>query len=133
MSLHLFFFCVALLQGPNCGCEQRPAINVLAVVNGVKITNKDLGIDTLTNISIVQDNVIQARSRQLELNINDLLLELEAKRRGLTTAQLLELEVTAKIVQPTEKDAKAIYEQSTGRNQSFNSVKNNILAQLRKD
>lgn len=127
----LLLLCTTLFQGPNCGCEQKPEINVLAVVNGVKITRKDLSIDTLTQTSIAQDTVIVARSRQLELKINDLLLEMEAKRRGITTAELLETGVTSKVAPPTEAEAKAIYEQNYNRNQSFNSVKNTIMAQLR--
>ena len=131
MILHLFLLWLLLFQGPNCGCEQKPEINVLAVVNGVKITRKDLSIDTLTQVSIVQHTVIVARSRQLELKINDLLLEMEAKRRGITTTELLETGVTSKVAPPTEAEAKAIYEQNDNRKQSFNSVKNNIMAQLR--
>jgi len=120
-----------LFQGPSCGCEQKPELNVLAVVNGVKVTRKDLSIDTLTQVSIVQDTVIVARNRQLELKINDLLLEMEAKRRGITPAELLETGVTSKVTPPTEAEAKAIYEQSNNRTQSFNSVKNKIMAELR--
>ena len=131
MILHLFLFWLLLFQTPNCGCEQKPEINVLAVVNGVKITRQDLSMDTKSNVSLAQDTVIAARSRQLELIINDLLLEGEAKRRGITTAQLLELEVTAKVIQPTEADAKAIYEQIKNRTQSFSNVKNSIIAQLK--
>ena len=131
MILHLFLLWLSLFQGPNCGCEQKPEINVLAVVNGVKITRKDLSIDTLTQTSIAQDTVILARSRQLELKINDLLLEMEAKRRGITTTELLETGVTSKVTPPTEAEAKAIYEKDYNRNQSFSSVKNNIMAQLR--
>jgi hypothetical protein len=125
------FLCTTLFQAPpNCGCEQQPEINVLAVVNGVKIARRDLSIDAQTQVSLAQDTVIVARSRQLELKINDLLLEAEAKRRGITTAKLLELEVTAKVIPPTEADAKAFYE-SKSPTQSFNSVKNTIVAQLR--
>ena len=124
------FLCTTIFQAPNCGCEQKPEINVLAVVNGVKIARRDLSIDAQTQVSLAQDTVIVARSRQLELKINDLLLEAEAKRRGITTANLLELEVTAKVIPPTEADAKAFYE-SKSPTQSFNSVKNTILAQLR--
>jgi len=131
MLLSLVLLWLLLFQGPNCGCEQKPEINVLAVVNGVKITRKDLSIDTLTQTSIAQDTVIVARSRQLELKINDLLLEMEAKRRGITTTELLETGVTSKVTPPTEAEAKAIYEKDFNRNQSFNSVKNNIMAQLR--
>lgn len=131
MILQLFLLWLVLFQGPSCGCEQKPELNVLAVVNGVKITRKDLSIDTLTQVSLAQDTVIVARSRQLETKINDLLLEMEAKRRGITTTELLETGVTSKITPPTEAEAKAIYEQKYNRNQSFNSVKNNIMAQLR--
>lgn len=127
----IFLFWLLLFQGPSCGCEQKPEINVLAVVNGVKITRKDLSIDTLTQVSIAQDTVIVARSRQLEVKINDLLLEMEAKRRGITTAELLETGVTSKVTPPTQAEAKAIYEQTKKPNQSFNSVKNQIIAQLR--
>ncbi len=131
MILHLFLLWLLLFQGPNCGCEQKPEINVLAVVNGVKVTRKDLSIDTLTQISMAQDTVIVARSRQLELKINDLLLELEARRRGITTKELLETGVTSKVSPPTEAEAKAIYEKDYNRKQSFNSVKNQIMSQLR--
>ncbi|HYV09383.1 MAG TPA: hypothetical protein VE980_00525 [Pyrinomonadaceae bacterium] len=131
MLLSLVLLWLLFFQGPNCGCEQKPEINVLAVVNGVKITRKDLSIDTLTQTSIAQDTVIVARSRQLDLKINDLLLEMEARRRGITTTELLETGVTSKVTPPTEAEAKAIYEKDFNRNQSFNSVKNNIMAQLR--
>ena len=130
MLRYVFYLALLIFQGPNCGCEQKPEINVLAVVNGVKITRKDLSIDTLTQVTLAQDTVIVARSRQLELKINDLLLEAEAKRRGLTTAKLIELEVTSKVIPPTEAEAKAIYEQSKDPPQSFSSVKNSIMAQL---
>lgn len=130
--LYLFLLWLLLFfQGPNCGCEQKPEINVLAVVNGVKIARKDLSIDTITQVSIAQDTVIVARSRQLELKINDLLLEAEAKRRGITTAKLIEIEVTSKVPPPTEADAKAVYEQSKNHTQSFSKVKNNIIADLK--
>ncbi|HEX5601440.1 MAG TPA: hypothetical protein VFX63_02780 [Pyrinomonadaceae bacterium] len=131
MILHLFLLWLLFFQSPNCGCEQKPELNVLAVVNGVKITRKDLSIDTLTQISMAHDTVILARSRQLELKINDLLLEMEAKRRGITTVELLETGVTSKVAPPTEAEAKAIYEKDYSPKQSFSSVKNKIMAQLR--
>lgn len=132
--LHFVLYATLIFfQAPNCGCEQKPELNVLAVVNGVKIARRDLSIDTQTQVSLAQDTVIVARSRQLELKINDVLLELEAKRRGLTSAKLLELEVTSKIIPPTEAEAKAFYEQGENRAQSFSRVKNNIIAQLRSE
>ena len=130
----LFLICVlsALTQTQDCGCEVRPQINVLAVVNGIKITQQDLSINTRTQVSLAQDEVIEARDQAVNLIINDKLLEAEAKRRGLTPAKLIEVEVTAKIVQPTEEEAKGVYEYKKF-NQEFKLVKNAIIAQLRKE
>src|SRR6185295_5645801 len=117
--LLLAIFCLsgspASPQAPDCGCEDKPQINVLAVVNGVKISQQDLSIDTRTQVSLAQDTVITARSRALGAAINQTLLEAEAKRRGLTTAKLLELEVNAKTVQPTEREARYFYDQNKKR------------------
>lgn len=124
-------FVISFPQTPNCGCEQKPEIKVLAVVNGVKIMRDELSVDTRTQVSLAQDTVIAARGQQLERKIHDLLLDIEAKRRGITAAQLVELEVTSRVTPPTEAEAKAIYEQNKPRGQSFSSVKNNIIAQLR--
>jgi len=134
LLLSLVFTSAAFSQAPNCGCEDKPQINVLAVVNGFKITKQDLSIDTKTQVSMVQDTVVAARAQELGRQINNLLLETEAKRRGLTAAKLLEVEVTAKIVPPTEAEARAFYEQNKSRiAQDFKTVKKDILARLRSE
>jgi hypothetical protein len=119
---------------PDCGCEQKPQINVLAVVNGVKITKKDLSIDTITQVNAVQDTVIMARSQALSQLVTKTVLDAEAKRRGLTVAKLLELELTAKVKEPTEADARAFYEENkTDRGRDYKSAKNEILAHLKSE
>ena len=117
---------------PDCGCEEKPEINVLAVINGVKITKKDLSIDTTTQVSIAQESVITARSQALNQIITKKLLDAEAKRRGLTVAKLLELELTIK--EPTEADARAFYEENkTDKGRDYKSAKNEILAHLKSE
>ena len=124
----------AFSQTPNCGCEQKPQLNVLAVVNGVKITQKDLSIDTLTQVSLAQETVITARAQELNRQINQMLLDAEAKRRGLTSSVLLVLEVKARVPEPTEAEARAFYEQNKRRiGRSFGSVKKDIIAQLQSE
>jgi hypothetical protein len=119
---------------PSCGCEDKPEINVLAVVNGTKITKKELSIDTKTQVSLAQDAVIVARGIEVGLQINKALLDGEAKRRGITAAELFEVEVTAKTLPPTEAEAKVIYEQNKYRMaKDFKSVKNNIIADLKNE
>jgi len=119
---------------PDCGCEQKPQINVLAVVNGVKITKKDLSVDTITQVNAVQDTVILARSQALDRLVTNKVLDAEAKRRGLTVAKLLELELTAKVKEPTEADARAFYEENkTDSGRDYKSTKNDILAHLKSE
>lgn len=123
---------VVFAQTPNCGCEEKPEINVLAVINGVKITKQDLSIDTRTEVSLVQDSVIAARTRELGVQINRALLDAEAKRRGLTSAKLFELEVTAKVTEPTEAEARAFYNQNKARiGKDFKSARKEIVAHLK--
>ena len=124
----------AFSQTPDCGCEQKPKLNVLAVVNGVKITKDDLSIEAKTKVSGLQDTVITARARELDLQINKMLLTAEAKRRGISTDTLLVLEVKARVAEPTEADARAFYdERSKHIGRSYGSVKKDIIAQLRSD
>ena len=124
----------AFSQTPNCGCEQKPELNVLAVVNGVKITKDDLSIDTRTQVSLLQETVITARAQEVDRQISQMLLDAEAKRRGLSTSTIVLLEVKARIIPPTEDDARAFYEQNKKRiRRSFGSVKKDILAQLKTD
>lgn len=107
---------------------------MLAVINGVKITKKDLSIDTTTQVSIAQESVITARSQALNQLVTKTVLDAEAKRRGLTVAKLLELELTAKVKEPTEADARAFYEENkTDRGRDYKSAKNEILAHLKSE
>lgn len=125
----------AFSQTRNCGCEQKPLLNVLAVVNGVKITQDELSVDTRTQVSLLQESVISARAGELDRQINQMLLEAEAKRRSLTASMIVVLEVKARVVPPTEEDARAFYEQNKKRfgKSSFSDVKKDILTQLRTD
>lgn len=133
LLFHLLFF-FAPQSGGACGCEDKPQVNTLAVVNGVKITKQELGSDAQNRISLLQNEVIKAREAQLDLQINSMLLEAEAKMRGLTSAQLVQLEVVGKVVQPTEAEAEEFYKQRKERiPDDFNKVKADIITLLRSE
>ena len=130
---YVLLFLLSLTQtSQNCGCEDKPQINVLAVVNGIKITKQDLSIDTRTQVSLLQDSVIEARSHAINGLITKTLLQTEAKRRGLTTDKLYEVEVITKVVQPTDDDVRAFYQQKR-ITQDLKSVKNDIITQLKNE
>ena len=118
-------------QVEDCGCEDKALPEVLAVVNGVKISKLDLSEATQKRVKDLHQEVIDARRNEVGLQINSLLLEVEAKKRGITSAKLLEDEVVAKATVPTEAEALAFYNQNkTQIGQDFASVRERIIAYL---
>lgn len=117
--------------GDNCGCESQVLPDTVAIVNGVKITATDLKKATGDTVTQMQQQVIAARKRELDLTINSRLLGLEAKKRGITTVKLLEQEVVAKVRRPTLAEAQAFFDQNKTRiTGEFKDVGQDIIAYL---
>ena len=118
-------------QAVDCGCEDKPLPEILGVVNGVKITKQDLSPETRTRVEELQKQVIDARQRELDLQIDSLLLESEAKKRGVTPSQVIKDEVIAKVQAPTDAEAQAFYDKNKASFKTeFKDEKNNILEYL---
>ena len=122
----------------ECGCESGPLPEVLAAVGGVKITRADLSPQTQQRVAQLQQGVVEARKQELDLQINSILLEAEAKKRNTTTTKLLEAEVVARTVEPTAADAQAYFnqnkariEQQAGAGVTFENLKDQIVSYLR--
>ena len=114
-------------QTVDCGCEDKPLPEVLALVNGIRISKVDISEETQKRIKDLQQQVIDARQREVDLQINSILLEAEARKRGITTTKLLEEEVVAKVIRPTEADARAFYDANKAQiTKEFSSVTNEI-------
>jgi protein-disulfide isomerase len=128
------------LAQEDCGCESKPLPEVLSVVNGVKITAKDLDPDTQSRIMELKRQVVEARKLELNLQINSMLLEAEAKKRAVPSSKLLEDEVIRKVQEPTEAEARNFFNEqkaritdSSGKPVEFDQVKDRILAHLRSE
>jgi protein-disulfide isomerase len=114
----------------DCGCDAK-APEEVADVNGVKVFITELDEPIKDQSQELQNQVIEARKRELDLQINSLLLESESKRRGITTIKLLQQEVMSKAKQPTEAEAQAFYDQNKERiERSFAEVKKDIIDYL---
>jgi hypothetical protein len=131
---------VAKAAGPgsgaveNCGCESGSLPEVLAIVGGVRVTAGEIEAQVKNRVVEIQRQVIEARKRELDLQINSRLLQAEAKKRGLSTTKLIEAEVIAKVKDPTEAEAEAFYAQNKGRIRSeFKDVKNDVISHLRNE
>ncbi|MFL6254415.1 MAG: hypothetical protein ACJ74T_05310, partial [Pyrinomonadaceae bacterium] len=115
-----------------CGCEAAPLPEVLATVNGVSVTRRDISPAVQKRVADLQQQVVEARRRELDLQINSALLEAEAKRRGVSAAKLLEAEVVSKAQEPTEADAQKFYDENRARiDGEFKDVKDDVVSYLR--
>src|ERR1043165_73864 len=113
---------VAALRAPageekkeDCGCEADVPADAFAVVNGVRVTRKEIDDPLAAAIGDLQRQVIEARKNELDLQINSRLLDAEARRRGTSALTLIKDEVMAKAAQPTEAGPRAFYEQNRAR------------------
>lgn len=118
----------------NCGCESSQLPEVLAIVGGVRVTAEEIEAQVKKRVVEIQRQVIDARKRELDLQINSRLLDAEAKKRGLSATKLLEAEIITKIKDPTEAEAQDFYIQNKSRIQSeFKDVRNDIISHLRNE
>ena len=115
----------------DCACESQVLPSTLAVVNGVAIGARDIDKATGESIRNLQRQVTEARKRELDLLINSKLLAIEAKKRGVTTAKLLDQEVVAKVKPPTQVEARTFYDQNKARIKGdFDEVKDDVMSYL---
>ncbi len=117
----------------DCGCDTSLP-DVLGLVNGVKITKLDISEANQKRIKELHQEVVEARQLEVDLQINSLLLEAEAKKRGLNRIKLLEDEVVAKVAPPTEAEAQAFFDQNKNRiTGEFKDVRNDIIRFLNEE
>ncbi len=115
----------------DCACESQVLPTTLAIVNGITISARDIEKSTGEPVRNLQQQVVEARKRELDLLINSKLLAMEAKKRGISTTKLLEKEVVAKVQPPTPAETRAFYDQNKARiNGEFESVKTNLVQYL---
>ena len=116
----------------DCACESQVLPDALAIVNGVKISRAEIDRATKEPVTELQSQFINARKRELDLQINSKLLSIEANRRGISISKLLEQEVIATVKEPTQPEAQTFYEQNKTRIQgTFEDVREEVVQYLR--
>lgn len=115
----------------DCACESQVLPETVAIVNGVKITREEIAKTTGESVTELQQQVVAARKRELDLLINSKLLSLEAKKLGISTVKLLAQEVAVKVKRPTQAEAQQFYDKNKARIQGeFKDVADEIIAYL---
>ncbi len=89
--------------------------NVVAEVEGEKITSDEVDKGIALQISNLEDQIYNLKKQKLEAMINDRLLAKEAARQGTSVAALLDKEVTSKVSLVTEQEVDSFYEANKAR------------------
>jgi protein-disulfide isomerase len=82
----------------------------VAVVNNQQITLADLPPELRTSVENLEKDVADVRRRILDLQIGQILLGAEAKKRNIAVEDLVKAEISSKVANPTEQEIKTIYE-----------------------
>jgi protein-disulfide isomerase len=94
----------------------------LASVNGQIITSAEIDPKVREEVEAVEARIDEARRQVVDLQINTLLLEIEAGKRKITPQQLYDLEVVRKITEPTESEINKFVEDNRDQIDQINPV-----------
>jgi protein-disulfide isomerase len=100
---------------PKASVTPAPVSEPLAEVDGVAITREDVDSAVAQSLSKLQEQIYTLRRTRLDALIDDRLLSLEAKRRGVTTSALIDAEITAKAPKASDAEIAAFYETNKGK------------------
>ncbi len=120
---------------PAAGISPQAAgAGVLAVVNNQPIARADLELEPQARefLNGLDKAIAEIRRRALDDQINQFLLDAEAKKRGVTAEQLYDAEVSTRVAAPTDTEIKAFYDQNRGQiTAELEAVRPRIVAYLR--
>jgi protein-disulfide isomerase len=115
------------------GRAETSAPASLAILNGQTITVADIDPAVREEVEKLGEKIAQARRQVLELQINTVLLDVEAKKRRVTSQQLYDAEITKRVTDPTEVEIKRFVE--SNRDQlgggDLQSIRPDVIAFLR--
>jgi protein-disulfide isomerase len=119
----------------------------LAVVNGATISASDIEADVSAIINRDADPYLRAyyadpdkemkesRERAVEARVNSLLIAAEAKKRGMSTDQVIETEINARIPSPTDAEIQAAYDANRAQlgSAKLESVRSELINYIRNE
>jgi len=135
MKLYSALFAFLLFPIFSSGQSSVPPKNTapLATVDGQPLTDEDLAPYVQSQLRPLREQEYQIKKKALDTLITQRILEVEAKKKGLTTDKLLEQEVDAKVAEPTDVELNAIYAvQREQINRPFEEVKTQLQQALKK-
>jgi protein-disulfide isomerase len=128
------FVCLMMLSASGTlTAATEPQADALAVVNNQTITLNDIDPRVREMVERLESEIAEARRYVLEQQIMALLFQLEARRRGITPARLLELEVMRRLTDPAPDTIQAIYDANRAQfgTLDLNGARPQIVAYVR--
>jgi len=126
-TLNLLHLCLALalpLASFGQASPHASSDGLIATVGGQPIYEQDLLPELAPKLLQLRTQEYQMKSTALEELIGQRLLEAEAKKRGLSTENLLEQEVESKVADPSDAEVEGYYLAIKNQvNQPFQDVK----------
>lgn len=88
---------------------------VVAELDGEKITEADLNEVIAPQLTRIQSQVFEIKQQGLDALIEDKLVTREAKKRGISTEELMKVEVLQKVGEISDKEVEDFYNQNKDR------------------
>jgi protein-disulfide isomerase len=109
-----------------------PAPTAVATIDGQSLTEDDLAPLVAGQLHPLREQEYQIKKKALESLITQKVVEVEAKKKGLTTEKLYEQEVDSKVAEPTDVELNAVYTvQREQLNRPFDEVKGQLTQTLK--
>ncbi len=103
----------------------------LVIVNGQTITTGDIDQSVRTETDKLDDKIAETRKQVVELQINTVLLEVEAKKRRTTSQQLYDVEVARKVTEPTQAEIDNFIAQNRSQLDESDDIRPKVAGYLR--
>jgi protein-disulfide isomerase len=131
--LSLFFAAttLALAGSDEVGEGSRGNSAVIAVIDGAKVTLADFERQHPESLFQARNTFYETERKAVEEFIDEYLLEQQARKEGVTVAQLLEKHVNSTIAKAPGDDALRIYYEGLDTTETFDAVKDKIADHLR--
>jgi len=106
--------------------------DVVAVeINGVKLTLKDLEQKRASVLFQARTNYYETERKVIDDVVDEYLLDQQAKKEGVTVAELLERHVNAQVAKDPSEEALHVYYEGVDTSESYESVRGKIVDSLR--
>jgi protein-disulfide isomerase len=121
------------MSAADVNAPNLPPATVLATVDGRTILASEFEERLKPFVYKLRREIFEAQARALDMKINQILLEAEAKKRGQTPENVFKAEVADKVRQPTDAEVTKFYEDNKGRIQGDLATLRGDIANLLRD